>query len=140
MALFSPKRTAATLGNEITFSTSRSSGPGGQNVNKVNSKVTLKFDVLQSQILTDDEKEVLKNKLASRLTNEGVLIMSSQDKRSQLENKENVIRKFDRVLAKAFEKRKARKATKPSKGAVQNRIKKKKEHSEKKKWRQKPMG
>jgi ribosome-associated protein len=140
MTLSTPKRTAATLGKEITFSTSRSSGPGGQNVNKVNTKVTLKFDVWQSQILTDEEKEVLKTKLSSRLTNDGVLILSSQDKRSQLENKENVIRKFDKVLAKAFEKKKARKATKPSKGAVQSRIKKKKEHSEKKKWRQKPIG
>lgn len=135
-----PKRSAATLGKEITFSTSRSSGPGGQNVNKVNTKVTLKFDVLQSQVLTDEEKEILKTKLSSRLTNDGVLILSSQDKRSQLENKENVILKFDKIIAKAFEKRKARKATKPSKGAVQSRIKKKKEHSEKKKWRQKPIG
>ena len=132
--------TAELLGNELSFTTSRSSGPGGQNVNKVNTKVTLKFDITHSQVLTEEEKHILSSKLASRLTNDGILILSSQDKRSQLQNKEEVVRKLDKLLAKALEKKKTRKATKPSKGAVQNRIKKKKQHSEKKKWRQKPMG
>lgn len=125
------------LGSELQFTTSRSSGPGGQNVNKVNTKVTLKFDVRQSGILTDEEKEVLMVKLHSRITGEGVLLLTSQDKRSQLENKEAVIKKFNDLLKKAFEKKKPRKATKPSKTAVQKRIKSKKEHSEKKQWRKK---
>lgn len=127
------------LAGEIQFTTSRSSGPGGQNVNKVNSKVTLKFDIQNSGILTQDEKDLLIHKLHSRTTSDGVLLLSSQDKRSQLDNKESVLEKFNALLKKAFEKKKARKATKPSKSAVQNRIKSKKEHSEKKKWRQKPV-
>jgi ribosome-associated protein len=128
---------ASTLGNEIIFSASRSSGAGGQNVNKVNTKVTLKFDVKNSQHLNEEEKEILLKKLSARLTNEGVLILSSQEKRSQLQNKEAVVLKFEKIIAKAFEKKKARKATKPSKGAVQERIKEKKQRSEKKQWRQK---
>jgi len=128
---------ATTLGSEIIFSASRSSGAGGQNVNKVNTKVTLKFDIKNSQHLNEEEKENLLKKLSTRLTNEGVLILSSQEKRSQLQNKEAVVLKFEKIIAKAFEKKKARKATKPSKGAVQERIKEKKQRSEKKQWRQK---
>ncbi|MEO7992063.1 MAG: alternative ribosome rescue aminoacyl-tRNA hydrolase ArfB [Chryseolinea sp.] len=128
---------ASTLGNEIIFSASRSSGAGGQNVNKVNTKVTLKFDVKNSQHLNDEEKEIILKKLSTRLTNDGVLILTSQEKRSQLQNKEGVVLKMEKLLAKAFEKKKARKATKPSKGAVQERIKEKKQRSEKKQWRQK---
>ncbi len=128
---------ASTLGNELAFSASRSSGAGGQNVNKVNTKVTLKFDVKNSQHLHDDEKEILLKKLSSRLTNDGVLVLSSQEKRSQLQNKETVILKLEKILAKAFEKRKARKATKPSKGSIQVRITEKKQRAEKKQWRQK---
>jgi ribosome-associated protein len=104
------------LMRELSFSVSRSSGPGGQNVNKVNSKVTIKFDVMNSNVLTAEEKEVLLKKLAVKLTVDGVLILTAQDSR---------------------EKRKARKPTKPSKGSVQKRIKSKKQHSEKKQWRQK---
>ncbi len=124
---------------EISFSTSRSSGPGGQNVNKVNSKVTLKFDLANSSILTEEEKATLLHKLSTKLTTEGVLLISAQDKRSQLENKAEVLEKFDKVLAKAFEKRKARKVTRPSKNAVKRRIQSKKKNSEKKQWRQKPL-
>src|SRR5690606_12970740 len=97
----------------------------------------LKFDVAQSQVLTPDEKELLKQKLLSRLTNEGVLILSAQDKRSQLDNKEAVVAKFDKLLAKAFEPKKKRKPTRPSKASVRKRIEGKKLQSEKKKWRRK---
>jgi ribosome-associated protein len=129
--------TAALLGNELVFTTSRSSGPGGQNVNKVNTKVTVKFDVERSQVLTPEEREVIFRKLHSKITTEGVLMISSQESRSQLQNKEAVIARLETLLTKAFEKKKVRKATKPSKGAVQKRIKKKKQHAEKKQWRKK---
>jgi ribosome-associated protein len=129
---------SSMLEKELVFTASRSDGPGGQNVNKVNSKVTLRFDVAQSQVLTDEEKIILEKKIGSRLTKDGILVLTAQDSRSQLQNKEAVMLKLEKVLAKAFEKRKVRKATKPSKGSVQDRISQKKQLSEKKKWRQKP--
>jgi ribosome-associated protein len=130
---------ASLFGNELEFSTSRSSGPGGQNVNKVNSKVTLQFHIGNSQVLSPEEKELLSKKLASQLTKEGYLILSSQDSRSQIQNREAVMAKFEKLLASALKKQKTRKATKPSKGSVKERINKKKQHAEKKKWRQKPI-
>ncbi len=124
--------------SEFAFTTSRSSGPGGQNVNKVNSKVTLKFDVIHSLILTDDQKEQIRKKVGTQLTKEGALVISAQEKRSQLQNKEEVLTKLDRLFTKIFTIKKARKATQPSKAARQERIKAKKQRSEKKQWRQKP--
>jgi len=123
--------------NELEFTTSRSSGPGGQNVNKVNSKVTLKWDISQSSI-TDDQKELILRKFHTRLTKDGILILTSQDKRSQLQNKEAVILKLNQLLIKAFTQKKVRKATKPGKSAKQLRLQEKKQHGEKKKWRQRP--
>jgi len=125
------------LQREIVFTASRSEGPGGQNVNKVNSKITLRFDVANSRALNPEEKDIIKNKLSSYLTKDDVLTLSAQDKRSQLQNKESAITKLQALISKAFEKKKKRKATKPSKAAAANRIKKKKLVSEKKKWRQK---
>ncbi len=130
--------TASLLASELAFSTSRSGGPGGQNVNKVNTKVTLKFDVAQSKVLTPEEKALISEKFSSRLTNEGVLVLVSQDKRSQLENKEAVIAKFNKLITKAFEIKKKRKPTKPTKASVQKRIHEKKHQGEKKKWRREP--
>jgi ribosome-associated protein len=130
--------TALLLFNELDFTASRSSGPGGQNVNKVNSKIGVKFDVIHSQILSESEKAIILKNLSGHLTKDGVLMISSQDKRSQLENKQAVIQKLERMMAKAFEKKKVRKATKVSKSAVQKRINSKKLHAEKKRWRQKP--
>ena len=132
------KITAADLVRELVFTTSRSGGPGGQNVNKVNSKVTLEFDVRKSQVLTPDEKQTISDKLSSKMTRDGVIMMTAQESRSQIQNKEGVIQKFEKLLARAFEKKKARRATKPSKSAIRNRIKKKKEHGEKKLLRRKP--
>lgn len=122
---------------ELVFTTSRSGGPGGQNVNKVNSKVTLQFNIASSEILTDEEKTLLLDKLSSRLTRDGVLLVTAQESRSQTENKEIALEKFDTLLARAFEKKKVRKATKPTKSAKQERLKKKKVISEKKQWRRK---
>ena len=129
---------AALLFPELHFMASRSGGPGGQNVNKVNSKISLRFEIRQSQILTDDEKEIISQRLSSYLTKDGILHISSQESRSQLENKQAVLAKLDALLAKAFEKRKARKKSKPSQAVIKKRIESKKRLSEKKKWRQKP--
>jgi ribosome-associated protein len=129
---------AESLGRELIFTASRSDGPGGQNVNKVNSKITLKFDVVHSDVLSSEEKSIIFKRLGSRLTKEGALILTAQESRSQLKNKETVLLKLESLLASAFEKRKVRKATKPTKGSVQDRIQMKKKLSEKKKWRQKP--
>ncbi|MBK6264496.1 aminoacyl-tRNA hydrolase [Marivirga sp. S37H4] len=117
---------------EMEFSASRSSGPGGQNVNKVNSRVTLRFDIQNSQLLEEEEKVTLLKKLQSKLTTEGVLIIDAQEKRSQFQNKAIAIDKFYETLDKAFRKRKRRIATKPSKTAIKKRLESKKQHSEKK--------
>ena len=128
---------SSDLTNELTFTTSRSSGPGGQNVNKVNSKVTLKFDVTQSIILNHEQKDLIHKKIPTRLTKDGILVLTSQDKRSQLQNKEEVLQKLDQLLIKIFTPKKIRRPTKPSKAARHERIKDKKVRSEKKQWRQK---
>ena len=129
--------TIPDLIRELTFTTSRSSGPGGQNVNKVNSKVTLKWDVLRSSMLNQEQKELITKKLAARITTDGILVLTSQNNRSQLQNKEDAIIKLSELLTKAFTHQKIRKATKPGKAAKHARVKAKKRHSEKKQWRQK---
>ncbi|UOQ73622.1 alternative ribosome rescue aminoacyl-tRNA hydrolase ArfB [Hymenobacter cellulosilyticus] len=117
---------------ELQFQTSRSSGPGGQNVNKVESRVEARFHIGNSQLLSDEQKQTLLAKLASKLTTEGELLLTAQEDRSQLRNKEIVVQKFYDTLRKALHKPKARKATKPSKGAVRQRLESKKKHGEKK--------
>jgi ribosome-associated protein len=127
--------TASQLSPELQFTTSRSGGPGGQHVNKVSTKVTLKFDVRNSKLLTPEEKTQIEERLSSKLSSDGVLILSSQEKRSQLANRENVIIKFDKLMARAFAIRKPRKATKPTKASVEKRLQEKKKLSEKKRSR-----
>ncbi len=126
------------LRDELSFSTSRSGGPGGQNVNKVESKVTLKLDIIRSALLSDYEKDTIRRALANYITKDGVLLLMAQESRSQLDNKAAVLRKLDALFVRAFRKKKARKATKPSRTAKLKRLHSKKAQGEKKKWRQKP--
>ena len=97
---------------EFTFITSRSGGAGGQNVNKVSTKVELRFHVDTSLLLTDEEKQLLNKKSESKITNEGFLQIVSQEERSQLKNKQLCVKKFYELLKKSLTKPKKRKPTK----------------------------
>lgn len=123
---------AAAFLPELTFATSRASGPGGQNVNKVESRVELRWHLLDSQVLTDTQKQLLLEKLAPRLTAEGYLLVVAQDDRSQLRNRELALGRFYQLLQKSIARPKARRATKPSPGAVRERLEGKKRQSQKK--------
>jgi ribosome-associated protein len=123
---------------EFIFSASRSSGPGGQNVNKVSSKVELRFSVPASKILTDVEKERVLYRLAKKLTDEGILIITSQSERTQLDNKGKVIEKFYALLEKALAPRKKRKLTRPTEESKAKRLEFKRRQAEKKSMRKRP--
>ena len=120
---------------EFKFSASRSGGPGGQNVNKVSSKIELRFNINESCILTEEEKEIIISKLATRINNDGELVIVSQSERSQLGNKEKAIEKFYNLVGKALRPVKKRKPTKPSKASQEKRLDKKKVNSERKQRR-----
>ncbi|MFP4556381.1 MAG: alternative ribosome rescue aminoacyl-tRNA hydrolase ArfB [Bacteroidales bacterium] len=123
---------------EFVFNTSRSSGAGGQNVNKVSTKVELRFSVPNSTLLTDREKEIVLEKLSNKITSEGILIIVSQAERSQYGNKQKCIEKFYKLLTKALTPKKKRKPTKPTKASEKKRLESKKIQSEKKYQRKKP--
>lgn len=123
------------LDSELDFQASRSSGPGGQNVNKVNSKITLRFSVSNSQVLSEEEKAIIINKLSNKITNEGDVVIQAEEKRSQHQNKEIAFQKFYDLIKTAFKQKKIRKATRPGKCAIERRLKSKKIRSEKKKNR-----
>ena len=124
--------------SELNYKAVRSSGAGGQNVNKVASKVVLTFDLNASQALSDEEKVLIEIKLASRLTAENILILNCDEDRSQLKNKTIVTKRFLDLIKKALVVAKPRKATKVPKSVIKKRIKDKKNLSEIKASRKKP--
>ncbi|PTN10396.1 ribosome-associated protein [Mangrovibacterium marinum] len=120
------------LSPEFVFQASRSSGPGGQNVNKVNSRVELRFDVANSILLSEVQKTILLTKLAGRITSEGILILTSQEDRSQLKNKELVVTRFYQLLREVLKPVRKRRKTRPTRASVEKRLQRKKQKSERK--------
>lgn len=123
--------------NEMIFSASRSSGAGGQHVNKVSSRIELRFSVVQSKLLSDEEKMLVQKKLSNRINAEGELIITAQDHRSQVKNKALAIDKFFRLLAMALKQPKKRVATKPTRASRVKRLESKRMQAQKKKLRDK---
>jgi len=123
--------------NEFIFQASRSGGKGGQNVNKVSTKIELNFDITNSMLLSDEEKNILSIKLKNRIDKNGVLKIVSQTERSQLLNKLDAIKKFYSILEKAFKKEKKREKTNPTKISKEERLNFKKIISKKKSCRSK---
>ena len=123
---------------ELNFKAIRSSGAGGQHVNKTSSKIELTFSLENSFAFSDEEKAILKKNLSSKLTKENTLILFCEETRSQHRNKEIAIKRFLEIIKKGLTKPKIRKETKPSKASIQKRLEKKQNNSIKKALRKKP--
>jgi ribosome-associated protein len=121
--------------SEMIFSASRSSGAGGQHVNKVSSRIELRYSIVKSNWLTEEEKLLIQKKLNNRINSEGELIITAQDHRSQVKNKELAIDKFFHLLSMALKQPKKRLATRPSKASKIKRLESKRMHAQKKKLR-----
>lgn len=117
---------------ELSFKTSRSGGKGGQNVNKVSSKVELNFDINRSGLFSNEQKELLTEKLSKRINSEGILQVITEEERSQYLNKERSVEKLMVLLSRALHRPKLRKATRPKKSAIEKRLKNKLVLSQKK--------
>lgn len=126
------------LEKEVKFTTSRAGGPGGQHVNKVESRVELLFDIDGSEMLSESQKKKILAKLSSRISKEGILKIVVSTSRSQLQNKKEALEKFYELLKGAFQRKKRRIPTKPSKASRARRLENKKMQSEKKERRRRP--
>jgi len=133
-----PREIKEQLQKELSFAATKSSGPGGQNVNKVNTRVELRFSILNSALLTEDQKEIILLKLANRINQNHELILTSDTERSQLRNKDKVTELFLELIEKALTPAKKRRKTKPTKASKQKRLEQKKLTSVKKQLRKPP--
>jgi len=123
----------------LNFKAVRSSGKGGQHVNKVSTAVELYFDVKNDSLLNDEQKQLILERLKNRINTDGVMIVVSQTERSQLANKKKAISRFDALIIQALKKKPKRVPTKISKAQKQKRLESKRKHSEKKQLRQRPL-
>ncbi|MEM9143685.1 MAG: alternative ribosome rescue aminoacyl-tRNA hydrolase ArfB [Bacteroidota bacterium] len=126
------------LVQELSFKAVRSSGAGGQHVNKVSTKIELVFDLNRSRAVSGKEKERLKDKLGKRLTRNGLLLLQVDTTRSQFKNKEIAIKRFLEIVTESLKVHKKRKSTKPTKASVERRLQAKKIAAQKKSGRTKP--
>ncbi len=123
---------------ELRFTASRSGGPGGQNVNKVNTRMTLLFDLEKTASLDESQKERIRRRLANRISKDGILQVSSQQYRTQGANRQAAIDKFARLVAASLRRPRARRKTRTPRSVVEKRLEKKSIRGEVKRSRQKP--